>query len=37
MKRAITFVVFAAFFLAYIHAALLPPFPAPAVFWSGER
>jgi hypothetical protein len=36
MKRAITFVVFAAFFLAYIHAALLPPFPAPAVFWSGE-
>merc|ERR1711941_220131 len=37
MKRAITLVVLAAFFLAYIHAALLPPFPAPAVFWSGER
>jgi hypothetical protein len=37
MKRAITFIVLVAFFLAYIHAALLPPFPAPAVFWSGER
>jgi len=37
MKRAITLVVLAAFFLAYIHAALLPPFPAPAVFWSGDR
>lgn len=37
MQRGLVFLVLAALFLAYAHAALLPPFPAPAIFWSNQR
>jgi hypothetical protein len=37
MKRALIIFAFATFLLACVQAALLPPFPAPAVFWSNQR